>query len=162
MQINNNELAGFGRRRRRRGSKRIRVGRKVAPKVVQNRRRFLTWFRKFNPKAYAAVMKRVGLSSMSAEADPVAEPSMWDSIISGAKEVLPMLVQARAQKQIFDAQLTRAKQGLAPLQTSEIAPTIRIETGVTSSTGDMIKKMALPIGLSVAGLAAVLLMRKKS
>lgn len=147
-------MGRIGRRRRRRS--------KVGPSVVKNRRRFLKWFQRSNPKMYRAVMRRVGLQNMSAETDPVADPSIWDSIVSGAKEVLPILVQARAQKQIFDAQLKRAKRGLPPLKTSEIAPTIRIETGVTRSTGDMLKQMALPIGLGVAGLAAIFLMKKKT
>jgi hypothetical protein len=154
MQVSTNEMSGvFSRRRRRSG--------RVSPTVVRNRRRFLSWMKRANPTAYKAIMRRAGLSVMSAEADPAASPSIWDSIVSGAKEILPTLVQARAQKQIFDAQLKRAKRGLPPLQTSEIAPTIRVETGVSRGTGEMLKQMAIPLTLGIAGLAAIFLLKKK-
>jgi hypothetical protein len=154
MQVFTNEMDGvFSRRRRRSG--------RVSPAVVRNRRKFLSWMKRANPTAYRAIMRRAGLSVMSAETDPAASPSIWESIVTGAKEILPTLVQARAQKQIFDAQLKRAKRGLAPLETSQIAPTIRIETGVSRGTGDMLKQLAIPLTLGVAGLAAVFLLKKK-
>lgn len=106
--------------------------------VIANRKKFLQWMKRQNPKAYAAIMRRAGLHVMNAGTDPVAEPSIWDKIVSGAQQILPTIVQARAQKQIFDAQLKRAKQGLPPLKTAEIAPTIRVQAEVGRETREAV------------------------
>ena len=144
------------------------VNTKAKSKTIRNRKAFLKWLKKSNPKAYRIIMQRVGINVMGATNDPVASPSIWDKIVSTASQVLPTIVQAKAQSDIFNAQLKRAKKGLPPLKTAEIAPTVRIQADISKETRqavstdltDMLKKLAVP-ALIGGGLLTVVLLKKK-
>jgi len=151
MQISNNLSGVFSRKSR---TKTIR------PSVAANRQKFLDWLQSTNPTAYTAIMRKAGLQVMGADTNPVTNPTMWESIVAGAKEIIPTLVQAKAQQQIFKAQMQRATQGLPPLQPAEYAPTVRVQAGISPGITDTLKKMALPLGIGAAALLFFVMKKK--
>jgi hypothetical protein len=134
---------------------------RVSSTTIKNRQKFLEWLKKKQPQVYAAAMRRAGLGVMSADTNPVASPSIWDSIVGGIKDVLPTIVQARAQQKIFDAQMKRATQGLPPLQTAEYAPTVRVQAGVSPGITDTLKQMAIPLAVAGAGFLFFMMKKKR-
>lgn len=57
-----------------------------------------------------------------------AEEGWMDKLIGAATTIAPAYLQFQQQKEILDMQLERAKQGLPPLETAYLAPTVRIQT----------------------------------
>ncbi len=57
-----------------------------------------------------------------------AEEGWLDKVIGAASTIAPAYLQFQQQKEILDMQLERAKQGLPPLETAYLAPTVRIQT----------------------------------
>ncbi len=57
-----------------------------------------------------------------------AEEGWLDKLIGAATTIAPAYLQFQQQKEILDMQLERAKQGLPPLETAYMAPTVRIQT----------------------------------
>ncbi len=63
-----------------------------------------------------------------------AEESWLDKLIDTASNLAPAVFQTWQQKEIMDMQLERARQGLPPLDTTQMAPTIRIQTELSPET----------------------------
>lgn len=57
-----------------------------------------------------------------------AEEGWLDKLIGAATTIAPAYLQFQQQKEILDMQLERAKQGLPPLETAYMAPTVRVQT----------------------------------
>lgn len=55
-----------------------------------------------------------------------ADASWYEKLIDVAKQAIPLFVQAEAQEEILDVQLKRAKQGLPPLNVSQISPQVNV------------------------------------
>lgn len=112
------------------------------------RKQFLLWVKKEFPAVYDRLMKSVKNSNMDGLGD------LWESIADTANKILPSLVQAKAQRDIFKAQLKRAEQGMPPLKTEEIAPTLKVKA-------DVGQKWLLPALLGGGALAFMFLQRKR-
>jgi len=122
-------------------------------------KQFLTWMRLNEPRLYRAAASAAGNNSGLAAQD-VGQPSggsWWDSFVGAAKQLVPVAIQARSQKQILDVQLRRAEQGLPPLQTSQIAPTVQVQAGLTPA----LKKILIPALAIGGGLLLYMIMGKK-
>ncbi len=59
--------------------------------------------------------------------EAATEESWLDKVIGAATTIAPAYLQFKQQKEILDMQLERAKQGLPPLETAYLAPTVRIQ-----------------------------------
>lgn len=60
-----------------------------------------------------------------------AEEGWLDKLIGAASTIAPAYIQFKQQQDILDMQIERAKQGLPPLESAYIAPTVRVEAGMT-------------------------------
>lgn len=84
---------------------------------------FMLWLKREHPNVYAVVKKRapqITIADTSAvHGLGTNNSSSWaDVVLNVVKGVVPMV----QQQKIFKAQLDRAKQGLPPLKTEELAP----------------------------------------
>lgn len=100
------------------------------------------------PAEYGATIEAIapGISSVVAQQQTPGE-SWTDTLL----KVLPGIAATYQQRQILAAQVERARQGLPPLDMSQYG--LQVSVGMSSDT-----KML--IGVSVAALAAVLLMNR--
>lgn len=99
------------------------------------------WFRKNEPFLYAvakninAIQNR-GMGSWA---------GLFTSIADTVKNVAPGLTQLYTQKKVLDAQLARAKAGLPPLETSQYAPTVKVEAGMTPEAEEAARRIAIDV-----------------
>ncbi len=150
--------------------------RKVSPAEKKlNRAKFLAWLQKFNPrlameaaKHANAVTKANGLGQFTPTA-PISEPAAtgwFDSFISKAGEFGQQYLAYSSQKQILDIQIARAEAGLAPLETSQLAPTIKVETTdeatrqITGAIGTGLKTLATPLVIGAVVIGGLLFLKK--
>lgn len=96
-----------------------------------------------------------GNGNGSGESQKDEQDAAWyDKILSTLEQAVPIYVQADAQKDIMDAQLERAKKGLPPLETSQMAPQVNvgmdpeIQDSITG-TANTIQQVALWGGLAL-------------
>lgn len=138
--------------------------------VHRNRLAFYAWINRNNPKLYAILMNsQLSATQPTAQPTPPTTGGFWTSLVSTAQQVLPTLVQTKAQLDIYKAQLKRAEQGLPPLKTEEIAPTVRIQTelgpqttkNITTAAGNSFEKLKQPFFFMGAALLLFALMKKK-
>ncbi len=129
---------------------------------------FLAWLKSFSPKLYNKIESKSHLHGFGSDI-----ASVFNSTLNDIKQLAPVYLQTRAQKQILDVQVARAKQGLPPLQTSQLAPTVKVQASISPanmrtlttqagrsiSTGLGNLKMPLIIGAGIIG--AVMFMRKR-
>lgn len=137
-----------------------------APRGVKG---FFGWLRGTQPQIYGAVMQRVqsgslgdlGIAAPSAiESEAPASPSLADKIkdiVLGVSTAYLSVEQMRAQRKVLDYQLSRMKQGLAPLdidmnQMGAGGPSVSV--GISSDT----QKLLIYGGLAV--IAAFFFLRK--
>ncbi len=122
----------------------------------KSQKEFLSWLRRSNPAVYAGAKRRADAAMGLGAAD--TSINWWDSFISGAKELVPVIVQARSQKNILDVQLRRAEQGLSPLNTSQIAPTVQVQAGISPE----LKRLLIPaLGIGAALLFYMMSKKKR-
>ena len=127
-------------------------------------RSFIDWLKQRQPDVYAGVAYTrpdlvspemifesggfLGDVEESAESTFDAQ-SVFDKSIDALQKLLPSYYQYSAQKQLIDLNIERAKQGMAPVDSGSLAPTVKV--GVSSD----IQRM-LTFGLVGAfGLAAL-------
>ena len=110
---------------------------------------FVEWVRVNQPTLYEATIARVGVGAAD-------QQSWWQSFVGAAKELVPVVVSARSQKRLLDVQMKRAQRGLPPLNTAQIAPTVRVQAGLSPD----IKRMLIPVGLAGLGLLLFFMLKK--
>ena len=142
--------------------------RKISPAVRQlNRAKFLTWLKGFSPGIATAAAKHANAATQAAglgahlapsAAEPIVQPAAtgwFDSFLTKAGEFGSQFLAFRTQKEILDIQIARAEAGLPPLETSQLAPTIKVEASpeatrqVTGAIADGLKKLAIPIMIGI-------------
>lgn len=130
---------------------------------------FVKWVRMAHPQVYRRVAAQLAASghlgamdfTLSNSSDPVAtaaaQPGIGQQIVNTISDLVKVGLPIYQQNQLFDAQLKRAKAGLAPLDTTAISDASAFRVGVDSST----KSTALMVGGLLAGglLLAALLKR---
>lgn len=146
-------MDGFRKNDRRLSRRQRFARRRVSP--IRARRNFMKWFHRYNPRVARAVQARLrtkGLNGLHG----------WlDDIISTVKEVAPSLVQAKSQRDILKTQMKRAEQGLPPLKTESIAPTVKVQADITPeakqeimvTAKETMNKVFMPLALGLGGLA---------
>lgn len=100
--------------------------------LTHAQKQFLQWLHGFNPAAYlmavtaanrsVARSSRSMLSGLNGWWDSIssAVSSLGSSVASAAKTVVPGLLQYEGQRKLLDLQVSRANQGLAPLNLSQL------------------------------------------
>jgi hypothetical protein len=122
---------------------------------------FLQWLQKAQPWLYAKVKGKVpsfvgglGLTAETAQTGSASATSSWSdtlkNLLTGASAAYLTKTQLDAQKKILDMQLTRAQQGLSPL---DIDPSLyglsgpSVNVGLTGDT----QKLLMYGGLGLLG-----------
>lgn len=124
--------------------------------------KFLEWLDKTNPEAYKAIMREasIGLNSVG---------GIWDNIVDAAQKIIPGVVQAKAQRDLYKMQLRRAEKGLPPIDAASIAPVVKVQADIAPQTRQAImqdmssgaKKYILPMAVAGIALIAIAILTKK-
>ena len=127
---------------------------------------FAYWLKKRYPKIYAASMSRGGMSGLGDTAPtdtitPAATTSWLDTISNTLKSIIPAASAAYIAKQTIDVNISRAKAGLPPIDSSSLAPQVNVslppaQVAQLTSAG----KYAL-YGVGALGLLFILSKRKR-
>ncbi len=126
--------------------------------MTNAQQQFIAWFRQNYPAMSEQVQNRVDNDQSLAASDTTQKPeSIWGSIVSGIKDLAPAYLQFKNQKKIMAMQLARAKQGLPPLNVEQLAPTVRVQAGLSPD----IKRMILPAIAILGALGLFMVLRKK-
>ncbi len=142
--------------------------------ISNNRKNFLRWLRRRNRGLFKKVMNKVGNKrrmrgySLSG-IDDFELDGVWQDIQDTLKNVLPTIVQSKAQMDLYKAQMKRAERGLPPLNASQIAPTVRVQTELGPETRQDLKetaasglqKLVVPGLLVGGGLLAMSLAKRR-
>lgn len=124
--------------------------------LTTTQQQFVNWLRVNEPIVFQSA-KNAANNAVGLSAADTAEGNWWDSFVGAAKQLVPVIVQAKSQKKILDVQLRRAQQGLPPLDAGQIAPTVRVQAGLTPS----MKKILIPSLAIGAGLLFYFMMGRK-
>ncbi len=131
--------------------------------------RFLSWLRNFHPEMHAVVMERMGgreappagalmelsnswgLGQLTEDPLIVGTTSTTTSTSSGwdwakdaldfAKEAVPAYLAYDAQKDLMDLNMTRAQQGLDPIDPGLTAPQVTLQHQLPPETRSLIDQM---------------------
>lgn len=140
----------------------IRIPVSTLPRGVPG---FVRWLRVAHPRIHGDLAARLrdrglagmGLTSPEAVSAAAAQPGTAQTILSTVKDLISVGLPLYQQNKLFELQLQRAKQNLAPLDTSAIADSSALRVGVDSQT----RNTGLIIGGSIAaGLLALALIRR--
>ena len=140
--------------------------------LTPNQQKFLDFMRDSFPETYKEAMlqnadsynSQLGLDTPSTRLPmqtAVPKKSWFEGFTDSIKKIAPALIQYKTQKNILKVQLQRAKQGLPPLDTSALAPTIRIQPELTPEMYADVKKYVVPAAIGIAALLVGLIWRKK-
>jgi len=145
--------------RQRRRPRRIRKAKKI-----RDRQAFINWLKNWAPQLYADAKRKADTLEIT-EGSLGQLGGWWETFTDSITDLGGKYLQFRTQKEILEAQLSRMREGLPPLQTSEYAPTIAIKPDpgttreIVGAIGTGFGKM-LPF-IAIGGVALLLLMRRK-
>lgn len=144
--------------------------------LTENEELYVQWVRDNSPAVYKRAMLQAsdrtntGLGAVPSltranlpySAAIVPNQKSWFSNFTDSiKQIAPALVQYKNQKKIMRMQLRRAEQGLPPLDTSALAPTIRIQPELSPEMYDNMKRYVIPFGVGIGALLIGLLLSRK-
>lgn len=118
----------------------------------RNARKYIAWLKKAHPRVATAAIREVERDAMMG----LGEGSFIDKLTQAVEKVGPALVNVKAQRDLLKVQTERARQGLPPLDASQLSPTMRVAVEPSLNIPNWLK--LLGGGLLVAG--AVKLLRK--
>lgn len=145
----------------------------------QARLQFATWLKEKHPDIYSAALRRAEkwrrewgeargnaatLEGLGAEGET---QSFWDKFREGVTTLGTTYLTYKTQRDAMDLNMTRAEQGLPPIDTSFAAPVVRTQIDLTpevatrlQETGtDMLQKVLIFGGLAVAAVLIVTKMK---
>lgn len=144
-------------------SKIARIPVSTLPKGVPG---LVRWIKASHPTIYRGLAERLAVSrglkglGLTSPADDLSEvsvnvkkiadtggPGVANTILNTVKDLVTVGLPLYQQQKVFDLQLSRAKAGLAPLDTSAISDASAFRVGVDSATRNT--------GLMIAGAAAI-------
>lgn len=93
-------------------------------------------YRGYNGRIANLAVTRMGFALPGTEVGIAAadKPSLANTILSTVKDLIPTALQTYQQSKLFDLQLSRAKQNLAPYDTAALENMSAIRVGVDSQT----------------------------
>jgi hypothetical protein len=139
---------------------------------------FATWLKNTNPELFAAALEHAekwrkqwastsgdpgALSGLGADSEPA---SFWSKFSEGLTSLATGVLAYKTQKQILDANIQRADQGLPPIDMAAGAPVVRTQIDISpeiaarlqESGMEAVKKVLLYGGIA---LGAVFLLTRK-
>lgn len=126
--------------------------------MKKSQQQFVKWLSKEYPAMSEQLKNRIDGDLALAASDATQKPTgIWDSIVGGIKDLAPQYLQFKNQKKIMEMQLKRAKQGLPPLNVEQLAPTVRVQAGLSPD----LKRLVLPAMALVGAVGLFLVLRKK-
>ena len=137
----------------------------TAAERARNKQRFVQWMKKNEPRLYAIAKQKAGNPPAGLGQDD--SPGWFERFTNTVTQLAPSYLQYKAQKEVLDLQLQRAQQGLAPLDTSEIAPSVQVSLD-PSQTRQALAQGAARVGdvlsspwvLGAAAVGVFLILRK--
>jgi len=145
---------------------------------MQSMARFASWVKRNDPTVYALAAKRHALKTGGKEVYALAGyngglhglEDFFNTLTDTVKNVLPSVVQYKAQSKILDAQLQRAKMGLSPLNVEDYSPVMRVSPSFDPSSEAALTRMAIQttqsgiqklIPVALVGVGAYLWLNRK-
>lgn len=149
--------------------------------MTENEMAHVEWFREYFPKTTQEALIRAtdnynaglgAVPSLSPQtypfkaATPTFKPAMptkswFTNFTDSIGKIGPALVQYKTQKNIMKIQLDRAKRGLPPLDTSQLAPTFRVQPELSPEMYSDLKSYAIPAAVGIALLLGLVLFTRK-
>jgi len=123
-------------------------------KQKRARLQFLTWVRENHPGLYNAVMERAVRQTYEGKLAGLgedAQPTLWSKFMDGAVKLGATYLTLKNQRDALKLNMTRAEQGLPPIDPGITAPVIRTQIDLPP---DVIEKITSEAGL---GLNKILL-----
>jgi hypothetical protein len=141
---------------------------------------FIEWLKVNQPDLYNVAVKTHALKNgqMAIHGITDFQPlgaidfgSFFSTVTDVVGKIAPSVIAARSQRDIVKIQLERAKQGLPPMNTSDFAPVVKVQTDITRDNEDALTRIATSTadntlqkyGVYIAGglVALLFFMRKK-
>lgn len=97
-------------------------------KVEAAQKKLIAWVQKNYPALYDAAVRRVGTTPPNLG----AEESWLDKITNAFTAIAPEYLRAKAQKDLLEVQLDRARAGLPPLDSTQYAPAVQVSVDPAS------------------------------
>jgi hypothetical protein len=131
--------------------------RKLSPEAG---RKFAAWVKIAHPALFAAAERKAGgtgLAGLGQDTAPTATAppqGALERFVSTITQLAPVYIQARAQKELLDVQMDRARAGLPPLRPTDYAPAVQlsVDPSMYSPQLEALKPWLLYGGIAVAGL----------
>lgn len=139
---------------------------------MQSKKAFFAWLAQRHPELLRAAIRQakregaiepfgfgVGQTETEAEKPAGETEKAWyerllDTVTETAGKILPVYYQSKAQRELIELNLERAKQGLPPIESTQVAPTIRTQVGIDPAVMNMLVFGGL-------GLAVFLMAQRK-
>lgn len=86
-------------------------------------RQFIAWLDKTHPQVAKRTAEELARSHVMGDLGD----DLFSKITDTIQKVVPSLAQAKAQKKVIDLQLSRAKQGLPPLDAAQYSPGVQVQ-----------------------------------
>lgn len=104
---------------------------RIKPKAAA---KFLEWVKRAHPKLFAAAEKQAGPVTLGQVTTTTAQPAgAFDRIMDAITKLAPVYIQARAQKELLDVQMDRARNNLPPLDPRDYAPAVNVSVDPASA-----------------------------
>ena len=94
--------------------------------LTRNRQQFINWLKRWAPRVYTYA-KEAADREQARDGALNGLSGWFDSFMDKLTDAGGKYLQLRTQKDILDAQMERMRAGLPPLQTSEYAPTVKVQ-----------------------------------
>lgn len=133
----------------------------------RNRARMAAWFKENMPTIYKAAVARLKdsdrgvIAARSLGQTTEESPGFFDKLLGTIQTLAPELIKARAQKELLDVQLDRARQGLPPLDTTQYAPAVQVSMDPETIYRTASAASPMLWGVPLALLAGFLLLGSK-
>lgn len=123
------------------------------------RKAFLHWLAQNHPRLSSEVMRdSTGfgpeLAALAADYSAPSpnqnqtDDSWWRSLSKGITDLAPSVIAAKSQYDLMKLNLRRADQGLAPIDSASVAPTVRVQGEIAPQD----KRDFMGLGLAAAGI----------
>lgn len=117
----------------------------------RNERKYIAWLNRNFPRVAAAAVREIERDAMMGT---VGDFSFIEKLTEAVEKIGPALVNVKAQRDLLKVQTERARQGLEPLDASQLSPTMKVEVEPSLNIPTWAK--FLGGGLLVAGAVKML------
>lgn len=90
--------------------------------MKRNQKKFVEWLAKRHPKLAKRALREVQKQAAMGTVD-----GFFDTLVGAVQKIAPVVVQAKAQKDLLKVQMDRAKAGQPPLEAAQYSPGVQVE-----------------------------------